>query len=140
MAGDEIGGDVMSEYVLRVTIFVPEAMIADANQLALCLGQSAADVNTFGSTWYRDAGGNRYAVASTLAKAGFPDAAASPLSAPDFAPDADLSAAGRAQAALVIYSPQSPIQADPSHILAIIHDDAQAAISLAGVSIVPVSL
>ena len=130
----------MSEYVMRVTIFVPETMIADANQLALCLGQSAADVHTFGAATWQDAGGNLYAVASTLATGTFVTSATSQIAAPDFAPDADLTAAGRAQAALVIYDQQAPVQADPSHILAIIHDDAQAAISLAGVSIVPVSL
>ena len=124
---------------MRVTIFVPAAMVVDANQLALCLGQSAADAETFGGTDWQDAGGNLYAVASTMAKATFPAAAASPLAAPDFAPDVDLVAAGRAQAALVIYDPQAPVQAGPSHILAIIHDDAQAAISLAGITPVPLA-
>lgn len=126
----------MTEYVMRVTIFVPEAMIADANQLALCLGQSAADVDTFGAAAWQDARGNRYAVSSTVAKAAFPAAAAFPLTAPEFAPGADLTAAGRAQAALVIHDPQSPLQADPSRVLAVINDDAQAAVAIAGVSCV----
>jgi hypothetical protein len=128
----------MSEYVMRVTIFVPEAMIDDANQLALCLGQSAADVQTFKPAAWKDAGDNRYSVSSTLAKATFPEAAAAALSAPAFAPDADLTAAERAQAALVIHDPQSPVQADPSRILAVINDDAQAAVAIAGVAPLPV--
>lgn len=130
----------MSDYVMRVTIFVPEAMIADANQLALCLGFTRHDAYTFRAASWQDAGGNLYAVASTLATGTFVTSATSQIAAPDFAPDADLTAAGRAQAALVIYDPQAPVQAGPSHILAIIHDDAQAAISLAGVSPVPVLL
>ena len=124
----------MSEYVDRWTIFVPEAMIADANQLALCIGQTAADVNTFKAATYDDASGNLYAVTSTVAQATFATSASSPLSAPVYAPDADITSAGRAQAALVIYDPQSPVQADPSRILAIRGDNAQASLAIAGVS------
>lgn len=124
----------MTDYVMRVTIFVPAAMIADANQLALCLGQSAADDQTFGAATWEDAEGNLYSVASTVARGTFPTAAASSLSAPSFAPDADLTAAGRAQATLVIYDPEAPVQAGPSRILAIINNDAAAALALAGVS------
>lgn len=130
----------MTKYVDRWTIFVPEAMIADANQLALCLGFTPDDAQTFGAASWQDAGGNLYAVASTLAPETFVTSATSQLAAPEFAPDVDLTAAGRAQAALVIYDPQSPVQADPAYILAIIHDNAQSAISLAGVSSVQVSL
>lgn len=121
---------------MRVTICVPAAMIADANQLALCLGQSAADDQTFGAATWEDAAGNLYAVASTLARGTFATAAASPLSAPAFAPSVDLDAAGRAQAALVIYDPAAPVQAAPSRILAVIRDNAAEALALAGVSAV----
>lgn len=124
----------MSRYVMRVTIFVPQAMIADANQLALCLGQSAEDEKTFGAAQWQDASGNLYSVASTLATEAFSTDAASPLVAPDFAPDVDLTAAGRAQAALVIYDPDAPVQPGPDRILAIINDSGPAAISIAGVS------
>lgn len=125
-----------SQYVMRVTIFVPQAMIADANQFALCLGQSVADADTFGAATWEDGNGNLYAVASTLARAAFAIDAASPLAAPAFAPDADLVAAGRAQAALVIYDPAAPVQASPSRILAVIHDSASTALAAAGVSVV----
>lgn len=127
----------MSEYVMRVTIFVPEAMIDDANQLGLCLGQSVADAQTFKPAAWQDAAGNRYSVSSTLAKATFPEAAATALSAPAFAPDADLAAAERAQAALVMYDPQAPAQAGTAHILAIIGEGATAALALAGVTALP---
>ena len=124
----------MSDYVMRVTIFAPQAMIADANQLALCLGQSAADDQTFGAATWEDGDGNFYAATSTMARAAFAADAASPLTAPDFAPDADLVAAGRAQAALVIYDPDSPVQAGPGRVLAVINDSAHEAIFIAGVS------
>lgn len=124
----------MSRYVMRVTIFAPQAMIADANQLALCLGQSAEDDKTFGGGHWEDAIGNLYSVASTLVTDAFVTGAASQLVAPDFAPDVDLTAAGRAQAALVIYDPDVPVQAGPDRILAIINDSGSAAISIAGVS------
>jgi len=86
----------------RVTIVVPEAMIPDANELALVLGEAPGDVNTFGGVWARDAGGARYAIACTHGGPGFPTDARSELTAPDHAPDADLEAATRAQTALVI--------------------------------------
>ena len=128
----------MTEYVLRVTIFVPEPMVSDANQLALCLGRSLADAQTFGTAVWQDGNGGLYSVASTKAKSSFPTAAGSSLVPPEFAPDVDLEAARRAQAALAIYDPATPVQADPSRILAIIHDDAQSALTLAGVVPVPV--
>jgi hypothetical protein len=71
-----------------------------------------------------------------MARAAFATDAASPLTAPAFAPDVDLVAAGRAQAALVIYDPDSPVQASTSRILAVIHGNAKTALSLAGVSAV----
>ncbi len=123
-----------SDYVMRVTIIVPQAKIADANQLALCLGQSAADDQTFGAATWKDAAENLYAVASTMVMATFPTSAASTLVAPDFAPSADLVAAGRAQAALVVYDPDAPVQASTARILAVIHDSASAGVTLAGVS------
>lgn len=124
----------MTDYVMRVTIFAPQAKIADANQLALCLGQSAADAETFGTAGWKDGAENLYAVASTLARASFASDATAPLAAPGFAPDADLAAAGRAQAALVIHDPDTPVQVSPDRILAVIHNSAGTALTLAGVT------
>lgn len=126
-----------SIYTLRVTIAVPEAHIPDANQLAVCLGNSAADVGTFGSAKFQDGSGNLYSVASTLATDVFPVAAASQLVAPAFAPDVDLVAAGRAQALIVTHTPnpetEAP-QASPDKIIAIIHDKAMEAVDMMGLS------
>jgi hypothetical protein len=92
----------MTQYTHRATIAAPLAHIPDANQLALCLGESSADDKTFTSASYQDAQGNLYAVCSTVAKPIFAQIAGQPLQAPDHAPDMDLAAATRAQALLQI--------------------------------------
>ena len=89
-------------YTQRATIATPLAHIPDANQLALCLGESSADDQTFSTASYQDASGNLYAVASTVAKPIFAQIAGQPLQAPDHAPDMDVEAATRSQALLQI--------------------------------------
>ena len=89
-------------YVQLATIAAPEAHITDANQLALALGESSADDQTFTTASYQDAQGSLYAVCSTVAKPIFAELASQPLFAPDHAPDMDLEAATRAQALLKI--------------------------------------
>ena len=91
-----------TEYKQRATIASPVTHIADANQLALALGESSADDQTFGAANYQDADGNLYAVCSTVAKPIFVQLAGQPLQAPDHAPEMDLEAATRAQALLQI--------------------------------------
>jgi len=93
---------MITAYVQRATIATPAAHIEDANQLALCLGESSADDQTFGTASYQDASGNLYAVCSTVAKPIFAQMAGQPLKAPDYAPDMDLEAATRAQNLLQI--------------------------------------
>ena len=89
-------------YTQRATIAAPLAHTPDANQLALCLGESSADDQTFTAAPYQDADGNLYAVCSTAAKPIFAQMAGQPLQAPDHAPDMDLAAATRSQALLQI--------------------------------------
>ena len=91
-------------YTNRATIAAPAAHIPDANQLALCLGESSADDRTFTTASYQDAGGNLYAVCSTVAKPIFAEMAGQPLQAPDHAPGMDLAPATRAQELLQINS------------------------------------
>ena len=93
---------MITQYQQRATIAAPAAHIPDANQLALCLGESRADDKTFTSASYQDADGNLYSVASTVAKPIFAQIEGLPLQAPDHAPDMDLAAATRAQALLQI--------------------------------------
>ena len=89
-------------YTHRATIATPLTHISDANQLALALGESSADDQTFGAASYQDASGNLYAVCSTVAKPIFAEMAGQPLQAPEHAPGMDLAAATRAQALLQI--------------------------------------
>ena len=89
-------------YQQKATIAAPINHIPDANQLALCLGESSADDQTFTSASYQDAGGNLYSVASTVANLIFAELASQPLQAPEHSPDMDLAAATRAQALLQI--------------------------------------
>ena len=89
-------------YQQKATIAAPVAHIPDANQLALCLGESSADDQTFTTASYQDASGNLYAVCSTVSKSIFAEMAGQPLQAPDHAPDMDLAAATRSQALLQI--------------------------------------
>ena len=89
-------------YQQKATIATPAAHIPDANQLALALGESAADDQTFTTASYQDASGNLYAVCSTVARPIFAQMAGQLLQAPDHAPDIDLAAATRSQALLQI--------------------------------------
>jgi len=89
-------------YQQKSTIAAPATQIPDANQLALCLGESSADDQTFNTASYQDEQGNLYAVCSTVAKPVFSQMAGQPLQAPDHAPGMDLAAATRAQALLQI--------------------------------------
>ena len=91
-----------TEYTQRVTIAAPELLTSLANELALCLGESRADDQTFIGANYQDVDGNLYSVASTVAKSVFAQLAGLPLQAPDHAPDMDLAAATHAQALLQI--------------------------------------
>lgn len=58
----------MSEWTHNLTVIVPESMLALGNQLALAVGTSEADVNTFQSADWTD-GTNHYAIANTRAVA-----------------------------------------------------------------------
>jgi len=92
---------------IRITIACPETMLDDANQFALCVGNTAADIETFRTALWEDETGKRYALASLLASPVFPKLASSKLSAPEHAPDVDLNAAARAQSCLCIWTPES---------------------------------
>jgi hypothetical protein len=93
---------MITEYLQRATIAAPTANILDANQLALCLGESSADDHTFTTASYQDAVGNLYAVCSTVTKPIFASMAIQTLKAPTYALDVDLVAAKRAQVMLRI--------------------------------------
>jgi len=56
----------MSEWIHNLTIACPQALIAEANQLALAIGTSPDDVQTFRSADWTD-GTSLFAVANTRA-------------------------------------------------------------------------
>ena len=59
----------MSQWTHTLTIIVPDVLIAQANQLALAVGTSEDDANTFTSADWTDGTAN-FAVCSTRAVAG----------------------------------------------------------------------
>lgn len=116
--------------MIRVTIACPEALIGDANQLALCLGYGPADALTYGDAAWQDGAGNLYAVASALVSETFAATAGSALAEPAWG--ADMAAAARAQGAIQIGG-----AADPAHLVAVFGDDPQAALAVLGLAPVP---
>lgn len=56
----------MSNWTHTLTVIVPESLMVQANQLALAIGTSEDDVNTFRSADWTD-GTSNYAVAHTVA-------------------------------------------------------------------------
>lgn len=120
---------------LRITIVCPESMIDDANQFALCVGNSTADVQTFQRAGWEDASGRKFALASLLSSDDFPELASSALRAPTHAPATDLVAASRAQALLTTWSPlvsSTPPAPDHTKLLAIVGVEPRVVIPLLG--------
>ena len=58
----------MSDYKHRMSLAVPQALMAQANQLALIVGVSSDDDKTFTTANWQDKDGNLYAVCSTVIK------------------------------------------------------------------------
>ena len=111
----------------RVTIACPQAHIADANQLARCIGLGPDDDKTYGAALWQDAAGNLYAMASAIVADTFATTAGSPLTAPEWG--CNMAAARRAQALIQIGPPASP-----DKIAAIFGDDAFAAVAAMGLT------
>ena len=64
--GPESGGNAMSNWTHNLTVIAPELLIPQANQLALAIGTSGDDINTFRSADWTDGTAN-FAVAHTQA-------------------------------------------------------------------------
>jgi hypothetical protein len=89
---------------MRITAACPAPMMPDANQLAMALGESTADAETYRNPSWQDADGNLYAAASFEARDEWIAAAQQPLQRPawDTHPyQINMTGAKRAQAALV---------------------------------------
>ena len=124
---------------MRVTAAAPEALVSDANQLAMCLAFSPADGETYTGLNWQDADGNLYAAASWEASAAWVEAASQPLVRPAWDVDEviDMDAAEAAQAALVFSL--EPVLAVPGVLTAIGGMDGVAALAAMGLTAVEIA-
>ena len=120
----------------RITAAAPEALVSDANNYAMCLGQSEADGQTYRGLNWTDADGNLYAAASFEARDEWITFAQAPLVRPAWDVDEiiDMVAAERAQAALV-YAVE-PVLAAPGALTAIGGMDGVGALAAMGLTAV----
>lgn len=117
----------------RLTAACPEALIEDANQLAMCLAFSAADGETYRlPCGWQDAEGNAYSAASWEASDAWLEASQAPLTRPAWDVDAiiDMDAASRAQAAVVMATEPTP--ASPTALIVMAGMDGPAALVAMG--------
>ena len=105
----------MSDYKHRMTLVVPQALIPQANQLALIAGESPYDDQTFAAANWQDADGNLYAVCSTVIKPIVLAMFGTPVADTGLtAEGADFDLAQQAMDAAVMYS--EGLIANPSNI------------------------
>ena len=105
----------MSDYKHRMSLAVPQALIAKANQLALIVGESSDDNKTFTAANWQDANGNLYAVCSTVIKPvvlGLFGISLTDITLPDHAINADVAAAQQALDNVVMYKQGDKASAD----------------------------
>jgi len=119
---------------MRITAATPELLVADSNQLAMCLAYSIADGLTYTGLNWEDADGNLYAAASWEAREEWITAATQPLQRPAWDVDEviDMVAAERAQASLVFST--EPVPASPLHLVALGGPDAIASLAAMGLT------
>lgn len=128
---------------MRVTAAAPAATSHAANQMAMCLGQSEGDGQTFSAFNWIDASGNLYAAASFEAGDEWLASAQATLQRPawDTGGVIDMDAANHAQAAMVFWqatedSPTPPA-ADPLHLTAIGGYEGPSALAMMGLTPAP---
>jgi hypothetical protein len=107
-----------------ITIAVPAAHVADANDLAMALGFSTADEQTYAEPEWQDAAGNLYSAASLAGSDRFVQAATSTLQRPawDAGQYISMAAANRAQDLVALWAVDGETtapQANPNAITAI---------------------
>lgn len=96
----------MSDYKHRMSLAVPQALMPQANQLALIVGVSEHDDKTFTAANWQDANGNLYAVCSTVIKPvvlGLFGISLADITLPAHAINADVTAAQQALDKVVMY-------------------------------------
>lgn len=121
----------MSNWAHVLTIAVPESLIAQANQLALAIGTSEDDVNTFRAADWTD-GTNNFAVCSTRTV----DKIFDYVSAVDTTGNAELAAGLAALSFVTVTTDVDGVETitgnDPSKIRVIVDMEPFAALSLLG--------
>lgn len=129
--------------LITVTIAVPAARVADANQLARCVGYGAADEETFRAPSWQDSKGRRYSVASGPVWPAFLMVPHEPLKEPEWG--ADMEAASAAHEVLVVSDCRpsegnlDPVvePADPAFITAVVGLEGLEALDLMGLTPIP---
>lgn len=123
----------------RITMACPAANVADANQLAACLGFSMADAETYGPLNWQTADGARYSCASLGVAEEWLAKAQQPLVRPawDVDEQIDMVAAARAQAIVLIWTAGSvtpPPSAGPGALVTIVGLEGLDAVALMGLT------
>jgi len=96
----------MSDYKHRMSLAVPQALMTQANQLALIVGVSSEDDKTFTTANWQDKDGNLYAVCSTVIKPvvlGMFGISLADVTLPAHAINAEVAAAQQALDKVVMY-------------------------------------
>jgi hypothetical protein len=123
---------------VRITVSVPEALVPDAQDLAMVLARGPEDANTYGALSWQDAEGNLYSCASFEAPPEWIIAAQGTLTRPawDVLPYIiSMAAANRAQDALVFWSGEGDIpQAAPGKMVAIAGMEGPEAVAAMGLT------
>ena len=126
-------------------MFLPTAasvtITSDANQWAMCLGESAADGLTWANPMHQDAAGNLYVVRSLWVTPEWINAAQQTPQRPvwDTENSVNMAGARRAFDALTLWTTDSetaPPQAQPGRIVALQGLDIDAAITALGLTLI----
>lgn len=126
--------------MIILTIACPADHVASANHLAMALGYSPAEANTYRAPSWQDADGNLYACASLPVSSAFTGAAFAPIVRPDWDTDEtiDMTTATAAQAMLTFWTPSeetpTPPLATPDTITAIAGPDGLDALAMMGLT------
>lgn len=131
----------MSDYKHRMSLAVPQALMAQANQLSLIVGVSEHDDKTFTAANWQDKDGNLYAVCSTVIKPvvlGLFSINLSNITLPAHAINADVTAAQQALDKVVMYKQGDKVSTDK--IMCAIDFDPLTAFADMGLTITEVEL
>lgn len=123
----------------RITVACCATLLDDGNALAMCLGQSSADAQTYANTGWQDAQGNLYAAASFMRESMTQDPQQT-LDRPEWDVEpyvVNMAGAARAQAALVVWDREGDIpQAQPGQITVVGGMSGPEALAAMGLSVV----